>query len=70
MPQAWKSHTATHPLLTRGIELLGFDPFERLADGTRSHQPALFLCSMRQWASGDGATPIAAADTRSASTPR
>jgi malonyl CoA-acyl carrier protein transacylase len=50
-----------HPLLERGIELLGFDPFERLADGTRSHQPALFLCSMCQWASGDHAKPIAAA---------
>src|SRR5436190_2624949 len=50
-----------HPLLGRGIELLGFDPFERLADGTRSHQPALFLCSMCQWASGDRATPLAAA---------
>ena len=50
-----------HPLLTRGIELLGFDPFERLADGTRSHQPALFLCSMCQWAAGDRATPLAAA---------
>jgi [acyl-carrier-protein] S-malonyltransferase len=50
-----------HPLLRRGIELLGFDPFERLADGTRSHQPALFLCSMCQWASGDRHTPLAAA---------
>ncbi len=50
-----------HPLLRRGIELLGFDPFERLADGTRSHQPALFLCSMCQWASGDRSTPLAAA---------
>src|SRR3982751_5842070 len=50
-----------HPLLKRGIELLGFDPFERLADGTRSHQPALFLCSMCQWASGDHPTPLAAA---------
>ncbi len=50
-----------HPLLTRGIELLGFDPFERLADGTRSHQPALFLCSMCQWASGDRTPPLAAA---------
>src|SRR3954454_2574646 len=50
-----------HPLLQRGIELLGFDPFERLADGTRSHQPALFLCSMCQWASGDHAPPLAAA---------
>ncbi|MEA2190890.1 MAG: [acyl-carrier-protein] S-malonyltransferase [Solirubrobacteraceae bacterium] len=50
-----------HPLLARGIELLGFDPFERLADGTRSHQPALFLCSMCEWASGDHPTPLAAA---------
>jgi [acyl-carrier-protein] S-malonyltransferase len=50
-----------NPLLQRGIELLGFDPFERLADGTRSHQPALFLCSMCQWASGDHETPLAAA---------
>jgi malonyl CoA-acyl carrier protein transacylase len=50
-----------NPLLQRGIELLGFDPFERLADGTRSHQPALFLCSISQWASGDHATPLAAA---------
>jgi [acyl-carrier-protein] S-malonyltransferase len=50
-----------NPLLLRGIELLGFDPFERLADGTRSHQPALFLCSICQWASGDHITPLAAA---------
>ncbi|MBA3746043.1 MAG: ACP S-malonyltransferase [Solirubrobacterales bacterium] len=50
-----------NPLLQRGIELLGFDPFERLADGTRSHQPALFLCSICQWVSGDRATPLAAA---------
>jgi [acyl-carrier-protein] S-malonyltransferase len=50
-----------NPLLQRGIELLGFDPFERLADGTRSHQPALFLCSICQWASGERATPLAAA---------
>src|SRR5436190_11677115 len=50
-----------NPLLQRGIELLGFDPFERLADGTRSHQPALFLCSICQWASSDRAAPLAAA---------
>ena len=50
-----------HPLLQRGIELLGFDPYERLADGTRSHQPALFLCSMCEWASGERALPLAAA---------
>jgi [acyl-carrier-protein] S-malonyltransferase len=47
-----------HPLLKRGIELLGFDPFAQLADGgTRSHQPALFLCSMCQWASRDESDP-------------
>jgi malonyl CoA-acyl carrier protein transacylase len=34
---------ADHPLLRRGIELLGFDPFDSLAEGTRSHQPALSL---------------------------
>ena len=48
---------AGHPLLRRGIELLGFDPFDSLAEGTRSQQPALFLCSMAQWASRDGAAP-------------
>ena len=34
-----------HPLLERGLELLGYDPFERLPEGTRYQQPALFLCS-------------------------
>lgn len=39
-----------HPLLQRGIELLGFDPFSDIdGGGTRSHQPALFLCSIAQW---------------------
>jgi malonyl CoA-acyl carrier protein transacylase len=52
-----------HPLLRRGIELLGFDPFDNLAEGTRSHQPALFLCSIAQWASRDERDehPLAAA---------
>jgi malonyl CoA-acyl carrier protein transacylase len=44
---------ADHPLLARGIEVLGFDPFSNLAEGTRTQQPALFLCSMAQWASRD-----------------
>jgi malonyl CoA-acyl carrier protein transacylase len=54
---------ADHPLLRRGIELLGFDPFDSLAEGTRSQQPALFLCSMAQWASRDenDEDPLAAA---------
>jgi [acyl-carrier-protein] S-malonyltransferase len=38
-----------HPLLERGLELLGYDPFERLAEGTRFQQPALFLCSVAAW---------------------
>jgi len=52
-----------HPLLKRGIELLGFDPFRRLTEGTRTQQPALFLCSMAQWASRDDhdTDPLAAA---------
>lgn len=48
---------AEHPLLRRGIDLLGFDPFDSLAEGTRSQQPALYLCSMAQWASRDTAPP-------------
>ena len=44
---------ADHPLLARGIEVLGFDPFSNLAEGTRTQQPALFLCSMAQWVSRD-----------------
>jgi [acyl-carrier-protein] S-malonyltransferase len=38
-----------HPLFERGLELLGHDPFERLAEGTRYQQPALFLCSVAAW---------------------
>jgi [acyl-carrier-protein] S-malonyltransferase len=56
-----------HPLFERGLELLGHDPFERLGDGTRYQQPALFLCSVAAWAtwreSDEGAdtTPVVAA---------
>ena len=57
-----------HPLLRRGIELLGFDPFSDIqGGGTRSHQPALFLCSIAQWdsahardAEADAEPPLAA----------
>jgi len=38
-----------HPLLERGLELLGHDPFERLHEGTRFQQPALFLCCVAAW---------------------
>ena len=37
------------PLFERGLELLGHDPFDRLAEGTRYQQPALFLCSVAAW---------------------
>jgi [acyl-carrier-protein] S-malonyltransferase len=37
------------PLFERGLELLGFDPFDRLSEGTRFQQPALFLCSVAAW---------------------
>src|ERR671922_2282228 len=57
-----------HPMFERGLELLGYDPFERLSEGTRYQQPALFLCSVAAWdtwrneASGeDAGEPIAAA---------
>jgi len=38
-----------HPTLERGLELLGYDPFERLSEGTRYQQPALFLCAVAAW---------------------
>jgi [acyl-carrier-protein] S-malonyltransferase len=38
-----------HPLLQRGLEVLGYDPFDSLSDGTRYQQPALFLCSVAAW---------------------
>ena len=37
-------------MLARGLELLGHDPFPRLDAGTRTQQPALFLCSVAAWA--------------------
>jgi malonyl CoA-acyl carrier protein transacylase len=37
------------PAFDRGLELLGFDPFERLDEGTRFQQPAIFLCSVAAW---------------------
>jgi malonyl CoA-acyl carrier protein transacylase len=37
------------PVFERGLEILGFDPFARLGEGTRTQQPALFLCSVAAW---------------------
>jgi [acyl-carrier-protein] S-malonyltransferase len=38
-----------HPLMERGLELLGYNPFDSLTEGTRYQQPALFLCSVAAW---------------------
>lgn len=46
-------------LLERGLELLGHDPFARHGEGTRTQQPALFLCSLAAWDAA--ARPSAAA---------
>ena len=57
MDQPWRGH----PRFERGLELLGLDPFERLAEGTRFQQPALFLCSIAQWEAEAPEAPVAAA---------
>ncbi len=49
------------PLFGRGLELLGFDPFARLADGTRYQQPALFLAGVIGWERSGLDAPVAAA---------
>jgi [acyl-carrier-protein] S-malonyltransferase len=49
------------PLFARGLELLGFDPFTRMAEGTRFQQPALFLTSVVAWERSGLADPLAAA---------
>jgi len=36
-------------LLVRGLDLLDYDPFAHLAEGTRYQQPALFLCGVAHW---------------------
>src|SRR5439155_1015027 len=57
------------PLFERGIELLGYDPFEDLGMGTRVQQPAIFLVCACAWDAHDSdqendgtGTPVAAAD--------
>jgi [acyl-carrier-protein] S-malonyltransferase len=51
-----------HPLFQRGLDVLGFDPFDTLDTGTREQQPAIFLCSVVAWEQRRSALdPIAAA---------
>lgn len=40
-----------HPRLREGLEVLGFDPFDRLGEGTAMQQPALLLVSVCAWES-------------------
>jgi malonyl CoA-acyl carrier protein transacylase len=42
------------PLFERGLDLLGYDPFDRIDAGTRTQQPALFLCCAAEWEAWDG----------------
>lgn len=55
-----------HPAFERGLELLGFDPFERLDEGTRFQQPAIFLCSVAAWEIWRDDEPGAVAGVRAA----
>jgi malonyl CoA-acyl carrier protein transacylase len=54
------------PAFERGLELLGFDPFERLDEGTRYQQPAIFLCSVSAWDAWREDAPEEAAQVRAA----
>lgn len=49
------------PLFEQGLELLGYDPFESLDEGTRTQQPALFLCSVAAWDAAGRLDAVAAA---------
>src|SRR4051794_34056641 len=54
------------PAFERGLELLGFDPFERLDEGTRYQQPAIFLCSVAAWDRWRQEAPDELGDVRAA----
>jgi [acyl-carrier-protein] S-malonyltransferase len=55
-----------HPAFEHGLELLGFDPFERLDEGTRFQQPAIFLCSVAAWDVWRAESPDEVAEVRAA----
>jgi malonyl CoA-acyl carrier protein transacylase len=50
MDEPWRDH----PLMARGLDVLGFDPFARLHEGTAMQQPALLLCSLCAWSEEGG----------------
>ena len=57
MDEPWRGSRA----FEEGLELLDFDPFSRIDEGTRFQQPALFLCSVAAWETREGAPPEAGA---------
>jgi malonyl CoA-acyl carrier protein transacylase len=57
MEEAWREH----PIMLRGLEVLGFDPFARLEEGTAMQQPALLLCSLCAWDAEPPTDAVAAA---------
>jgi [acyl-carrier-protein] S-malonyltransferase len=57
MDEPWRDS----PLLQRGIELLGYDPFADLGMGTRVQQPAIFLVCACAWDTHTQGGEIAAA---------
>jgi malonyl CoA-acyl carrier protein transacylase len=57
MEEPWRGSRA----FEEGLALLDYDPFGRLAEGTRFQQPALFLCSVAAWEARDGDAPAAGA---------
>lgn len=57
MDEPWREH----PVMRHGLEVLGFDPFARLDEGTAMQQPALLLCSLCAWDSERPEDAVAAA---------
>jgi [acyl-carrier-protein] S-malonyltransferase len=57
MQEPWRDD----PIMLRGLEVLGFDPFERLDEGTAMQQPALLLCSLCAWHAEPHPDAVAAA---------
>ncbi|HWI23213.1 MAG TPA: ACP S-malonyltransferase [Baekduia sp.] len=57
MEEPW----AASETITSGLEILGFNPFEKLEEGTRYQQPAIFLCSVAAWREEQDAGDVVAA---------
>src|SRR3954451_14091599 len=57
MEEPWEDHR----VITEGIDILGFNPFEKLDEGTRYQQPAIFLCSVAAWEEADDKEDVIAA---------